>query len=875
MRFTLSTDQKDWLLVALAALAIILLPVWLFWLGAEAEPSRGNDRFGLAFISAADQLADEARYSGAVATGAQWDRWPLYWHWVAEGGYTGFHEGDKPHDYDALIVQEFERGFTPLVILMGAPSQYAEPRLEVRSGPLPLDETALLAEHIPAANMATSPPVRLFEPIFSDGSDEPGQGKAINPANVWADFVYSTVERYRPGGLLARQEGWPASVGVRYWEIWNEPDYAQFWNGSVADYYRLLEVAYKTIKSADPQATVLLGGLAFYEKFNWFAELLRQTQGYPERAYFDVLSFHHYFSIYDSENLIKRTRADLDNFGLAHVPIWVTESGVSVWDDYPALTYSVPPDEPLRGTVRDQAAYIIQHSALAFYHEVERYFHFMLHDDCGDGPSSAYGLRQNFSPHKCNPAQGQPRPAYAAYQLAAQEFRDVVPLWRKRAPTYDQVAFYRPGDASRVLVLWATGGVTATATISATGYQASLHWIEPVINITYTTGLSRSMVLTPTHGSYSLSLPPATNQNSVLLDDSAYQIGGAPFVLIEEDTTPPTATMVALPPTSAENIAVRWRGQDAGSGVAAYEVWVSQDQQPLKPWLMGVTMTQTNYAGQFGQTYGFAIRARDRAGNEMPRPTQAATTTQVGIRGAPVAGLVLGPDNKGAPEAEVLISGPNMSLEVTANSQGGWGPVSLPPGEYTFSAAAAGYNAWPAPRRLTITASTNLTLTLAPPANGLEAGDFEGDKIWGVWDWAGEVNQSIDAFDGQFSLRLGDNNGEARPCPQHKQTGQYWTVSQVVTVSPASSRLSFMYKIATTQTTFEGSWFGVSLLTNNQTHELVAPGELWQAADWRMASIDLSAWSGQPGVIQFQVARCSTQAFSVSLDRVALGASPK
>ena len=47
----------------------------------------GNDRFGIAFINGPDHPADEIRYTGALVTGARWNRWPLYWHWVAEGGY--------------------------------------------------------------------------------------------------------------------------------------------------------------------------------------------------------------------------------------------------------------------------------------------------------------------------------------------------------------------------------------------------------------------------------------------------------------------------------------------------------------------------------------------------------------------------------------------------------------------------------------------------------------------------------------------------------------------------------------------------------------------------------------------------------------------
>ena len=133
-------------------------------------------------------------------------------------------------------------------------------------------------------------------------------------------------------------------------------------------------------------------------------------------------------SIYRSEELIKQARDGLGAQGLTDIPIWITESGVSVWDDYPATAYGVKPETPYRGTMVEQAAYVIQNSALAFYNGVERYYHFMLHDDCGDGPGSAYGLRQNFSPSPCNPAVGQPRPAYAAYQLAAEQFPQADPL---------------------------------------------------------------------------------------------------------------------------------------------------------------------------------------------------------------------------------------------------------------------------------------------------------------------------------------------------------------------------------------------------------------------------------------------------------------
>ncbi len=866
----IALPAKKVLLILIALLFLLLLVKWIIDQTTRVEVSRGNDRFGLCFISAPDNLADETRYRGALATGARWDRWPLYWHWVDRGGYVGDHTGGS-HDYDTLVRQEIAHGLIPIVILMGTPARYTANN-DVVPALSQANKFSPLKEHVAPASMATTPPVGLFEPIFADGTDDVGPGQQINPANVWAGFVFYTVERYRPGGILAKQQGWSRQTGIRYWEVWNEPDYDLFWQGTVEEYYRLLEVAYKSIKAADPEATVILGGLAFYDKPDWLATLLRQAGGDPSQAYFDVLSFHHYLNIYNSERLILQTRTTLATFGLAHVPIWITESGVSVWDDYPATTYSVSADEPFRATMPEQAAYVIQHPALAFYNGVERYYHFMLHDDCGDGPSSAYGLRQNFTPHVCNPAEGKPRPAYAAYQLVAAQFQDLIPLWREKKYEQDQVAFYRPGDQSRLLAVWATQGLTVTTTISATGETAQLYWIESHTSLSGTTGLSRTLTLTPNQGVYTLTLPPATNQNAVSSNDPTYQIGGRPYLLVERDTLPPQATVNPLPPTSPPGFVVAWQGDDSGSGMASYEVWASQDDQPLQLWLADTTATQAEYTGDVGHAYGFAVRARDRAGNEAPLPTEAQATTQV-IAGLAVSGVVLGPDGQPVANATVTVNGPNTHKELVTDGHGLWPPVSLPAGAYTFQASAPNYGLWPAPRRVNIEASTGLTLTLAPPTNSIASGDFERDQVWAVWDWPhGQINLSIEAFDGQAGVRLGDGVGEPITCPHTGQPGQLWTLQQQVPVPPTTAPvLSFLYTISTPQTTAVEAWLEVVLLADGQPHYLVPPGDLGQATAWRLVSLDLSAWRGQPVDLQFQVVRCSEEPFSVTLDRVSVG----
>ena len=513
-----------------------------------------NANFGLCFVSAADNLADETRYAGALETGARWDRWPLYWYWVDEGGYVGPHSGGY-HDYDTLVIQDIEHGLTPIAILLGTADQRATggsssvppPRVQDKVFPAPGRVAPQQAE----VSTAASPPVGLFEPIFADGTDIPAPGKAINRANSWADFVSTTVQRYKPGGDLAQGQSWASDIGIRYWEIWNEPDLNDWWSGTVEEYYRLLEVGYKTIEAVDPEATVLLGGLAFFEKEDWLSDLLAQTGGDPTKVYFDVLSSHHLWNIYHggTDHWLWQTRNTLRTNGLSNVPIWITESGVPVWDDFPATEFEggVPSDSPIRGTMEEQAAYVIESAALAFHYGVERYYHFMLHDDCGNVPiADAFGLRQNFSPHDCNPPgmnpNGKRRPSYAAYQLIVEQFRDLTPLWREEKNGQDQIAFYRADDKSRVLTLWATGGVTVTTTVSATGDTGQLYWIESISSPLGATGITRTLTLTPTSGVYTLTLPPATNQNSDPPSTTEYFIGGRPYLLVERDTLPPTSS---------------------------------------------------------------------------------------------------------------------------------------------------------------------------------------------------------------------------------------------------------------------------------------------------------------------------------------------
>ena len=69
-----------------------------------------------------------------------------------------------------------------------------------------------------------------------------------NPAD-YANFARAVALRYGP-------------LGVKHWEIWNEPNISMFWKPkpNAGQYAALLKAAYAAVKAADPGATVISAG---------------------------------------------------------------------------------------------------------------------------------------------------------------------------------------------------------------------------------------------------------------------------------------------------------------------------------------------------------------------------------------------------------------------------------------------------------------------------------------------------------------------------------------------------------------------------------------------------------------------------------------
>ena len=95
------------------------------------------------------------------------------------------------------------------------------------------------------------------------------------------------------------------------------------------------------------------------------------------------------------------------------------------------------------------------------------------------------------------------------------------------------------------------------------------------------------------------------------------------------DADAPTTSVSALPTTSTGPFAVSWSGTDPGSGIASYDVYVSEDGGIFTPWQTATTATSATYTGVAGHTYAFVSTATDNVGNTEAFPATAPAPISV------------------------------------------------------------------------------------------------------------------------------------------------------------------------------------------------------------------------------------------------------
>lgn len=143
----------------------------------------------------------------------------------------------------------------------------------------------------------------------------------------WAEICAGVVRHYNCGWANGFR------FGIRYWEIWNEPENPPLWSGSREAYFELYRITSIRLKREFPEIRV--GGYGscgfyavnrpgctdFYKGFvTWYDEFLKYVTAEKTRCPLDFYSWHLYTD--DPEEVILHARyvdAKLKQFGLNEV----------------------------------------------------------------------------------------------------------------------------------------------------------------------------------------------------------------------------------------------------------------------------------------------------------------------------------------------------------------------------------------------------------------------------------------------------------------------------------------------------------------------------------------------------------------------------
>jgi hypothetical protein len=311
--------------------------------------------------------------------------------------------------------------------------------------------------------------------------DYPCSPVAESALQAYAQFLNALVKQYSQ-----------PPFNVKYWELGNEPDAPPIstlgseqifgcWGDPGDDYYgggyygEMLKIAYPAIKSADPQAQVLIGGLLLdcdpthppvgkdCKSAKFLEGILRNGGG----NYFDVVSFHGYppydgsssnlgglyydehFPSWESRGGVVLGKADyirevLANYGFVK-PVMHTEGSLICSESNPNCN---PPGEEFYESQADYVVWLyIRNWAAGLKATIWYQF---------TGPGWRYGgmLDEN----------QQPKPAYYALDFLTQELAEASYV-RQITQFSSLRAFEFSAPSKKIWVMWAPDEVPHTITL--------------------------------------------------------------------------------------------------------------------------------------------------------------------------------------------------------------------------------------------------------------------------------------------------------------------------------------------------------------------------------------------------------------------------
>ncbi len=289
------------------------------------------------------------------------------------------------------------------------------------------------------------------------------------PANYndYFDFVRAAVTR------------WKGTIHT--WEIWNEPNHEGTWTclnscDRAAHYAQLLQGAYVAVKSVDPSARVLIGGLYVHDTNNEGMAFLNSVVAASGGAInFDAMSIHTYMPDRVPESTDPNTVVQNFQYRLNMVNDWINAHGghpAEVWITEEGKSTCIPSAAcPSNMTWSEDA----QASMLARMYgiaaaspRVVQYDYFQAEDKFNN-PADLYGgmsvIRDNLTT----------KPAYDAYRTVASQLDgatyvgmgpQMIPGNNPRQPdTSDFIGFdYKFAKGSQVVnMVWRVSGSASVA----------------------------------------------------------------------------------------------------------------------------------------------------------------------------------------------------------------------------------------------------------------------------------------------------------------------------------------------------------------------------------------------------------------------------
>ena len=131
------------------------------------------------------------------------------------------------------------------------------------------------------------------------------------------------------------------------------------------------------------------------------------------------------------------------------------------------------------------------------------------------------------------------------------------------------------------------------------------------------------------------------NQASIVFDTN--EPISTPVFTNTIDKQKPTSSMDPIQGAGNDStFTIKWRGTDFHSGIAFFNVYISDNGGDFQPWLANTPLTTRQFIGFMGHVYAFYCVATDNAGNvEDKDPIAEVATLTIGTPTPPTSNLLI------------------------------------------------------------------------------------------------------------------------------------------------------------------------------------------------------------------------------------------